>query len=127
MVGMNAIPTVSVRHNRHDGNVAPFVSLGHDRPDLQPIAQSGLRTSTQISAERDAAQVEREALEASRSDVLLNGSADDVAALDHRVALTKIRLDQLEAQYAAAVTAETRPRPRTRPSRSAAQISAAGP
>jgi hypothetical protein len=74
MASMNAIPAVSVRHNRHDGNVAPFVSLGHDRPDLQPVAPSGLRTSTQISAERDAAQVEREALEASRSDVLLNGS-----------------------------------------------------
>ncbi|SFM09839.1 hypothetical protein [Methylobacterium pseudosasicola] len=103
---MNAIPTVSVRHNRHDGNVAPFVSLGRNRPDLQPVLPAAPRTSTQISAERAAAQAEREALEASRANVLLSGRADDVAALDHRIALTKIRLDQLGAQHAAAVIAE---------------------
>ena len=38
--------------------------------------------------------------------MLLNGTAEDVAALDHRIALTKIRLDQLEVQHAAAVLAE---------------------
>jgi hypothetical protein len=97
---------VNIRHNRHDGTVAPFVSLGRNRPDLQPVLPSEPRTSTQISAERDATQAEREAWEASRADVLLNGSADNVAALDHRIALTKIRLDQLEVQHAAAVTAE---------------------
>jgi hypothetical protein len=106
MVGMNAIPTVSVRHNRHDGNVAPFVSIGRGHPDLPPVPLAP-RTAARILAERDVAQAERDAWEASRVDVLLNGSADDVAALDHRVALTKIRLDQLEVQYAAAVTAET--------------------
>ncbi|MBP1180962.1 hypothetical protein [Methylobacterium sp. PvR107] len=45
-------------------------------------------------------------LEAHRADVLLNGTAGDVAALDHRVALTEIRLEQLEVQHAAAVLAE---------------------
>jgi len=97
---------VNIRHNRHDGTVAPFVSLGRSRPDLKPVALDTPRTSTQISAERDATQAEREALEANRPDVLLNGTADDVAALDHRIALTKIRLDQLEVQHAAAVLAE---------------------
>lgn len=106
MAGMNAIPTVSVRHNRHDGNVAPYVSLGRIQPDLQPAAPSGPPTSTQIFAERDAAQAEREAWEASRADVLLNGRTDDVAAFDHRIALTKIQLDKLDVQHAAAVIAE---------------------
>lgn len=103
---MNAIPAVSVRHNRHDGNVAPFVSIGRVRPDLQTVLPAAPRTSTQISAERDAVQAERDAWEASRADVLLNGSADDVVVLDHRIALTKIRLDQLEVQHAATVIAE---------------------
>lgn len=102
---MHQLPTANVRLNRHDGTVAPFVSLGRSRPDLKPVPLAP-RTSTQICAERDAAQAECKALEASRADVLLNGTADDVAALDHRVALTKIRLDQLEVQHAAAVLAE---------------------
>jgi chromosome segregation ATPase len=38
--------------------------------------------------------------------VLLNGTTDDVAALDHRIAVTKIRLDQLQVQHAAALIAE---------------------
>lgn len=97
------LPVANIRHDRH---VAPFASLGRSRPNLQAVPQIGPRTSTQIHAERDAAQAEREALEASRPDVLLNGTADDVANLDHRVALTKIRLDQLDVQHAAAVLAE---------------------
>ncbi|KAA0122278.1 hypothetical protein CIW48_18590 [Methylobacterium sp. P1-11] len=42
--------------------------------------------------------------------MLLNGTSDDVAALDHRIALTEIRLDQLEVQHAAAVLAEAETR-----------------
>ncbi|MGH1588010.1 hypothetical protein ACRBEV_06220 [Methylobacterium phyllosphaerae] len=103
---MNMLPTANVRLNRHDGTVASFVSLGRSRPDLRQVALDTPRTSTQISAERDAAQAEREAFEADRPDVLLNGTADDVATHDHRIALTKIRLDQLEVQHAAAVLAE---------------------
>jgi len=102
---MNMLPTANVRLNRHDGTVAPFVSLGRTRSDLKPVPLAR-RTSAQIHAERDAAQAEREALEASRPDMLLNGTADDVAALDHRIAVTKIKLDQLAAQHAAAVVAE---------------------
>ncbi|TXN41375.1 hypothetical protein [Methylobacterium sp. WL7] len=124
---MNAISAVSVRHNRHDGNVAPFVSIGRVRPDLQPVLPVTARTSTQISAERDAAQAEREMLEASRADVLLNGTSDNVAALDHRIALTKIQLDQLEMQQPLQCSPRPRPRLRTRPSRNAARISTARP
>ncbi|MGU3479416.1 hypothetical protein [Methylobacterium sp. D48H] len=97
------LPIANIRQDRH---VASYVSLGRSRPDLKPVVLDAPLSSTQISAERVAAQVEREALEASRSDVLLNGTSDDVAALDHRIALTKIRLDQLEVQHAAAVLAE---------------------
>lgn len=97
------LPIANIRHDRH---VASYVSLGRSRPDLQVVVPSAPRTSTQISAERDAAQAEREGLEASRPDVLLNGTSDNVAALDHRIALTKIRLDQLEVQHAAAVLSE---------------------
>lgn len=100
---MNVLPIANVRHDRH---LAPVASLGRSRPDLHQVAPSAPRTSTQIGAERDAALAEREALEASRSDVLLNGRADDVANLDHRVAITKIRLDQLDVQHAAAVLSE---------------------
>ena len=100
---MNMLPTANVRHDRHLG---PVASLGRSRSDLQPVMPVSPRTAAQILAERDAAQGEREALEANRADVLLNGSADEVASLDHRVALTKIRLDQLEVQHAAAVLAE---------------------
>lgn len=100
---MNVLPIANVRHDRH---LAPVASLGRSRPDLHPVAPSAPRTSTQIGAERDAALAEREALEARRSDVLLNGRADDVANLDHRVAITKIRRDQLEVQHVAAVVSE---------------------
>lgn len=103
---MNMLPIANVRLNRHDGTVAPFVSLGRSRPDLKPVLPASPRTAAQILAERDAAQAEREALEASRADVLLNGTSDNVAALDHRIALTKIRLDQLQVQHAAALIAE---------------------
>lgn len=97
------LPIANIRQDRH---VASYVSLGRSRPDLKPVALDTPRTSTQISAERDAAQAEREVLEANRPDVLLNGTADDVAAFDHRITLTKIRLDQLAVQHAAAVLAE---------------------
>ena len=100
---MNVLPIANVRHDRH---LAPVASLGRSRPDLHQVAPSAPRTSTQIGAERDAALAEREALEASRSDVLLNSRVDDVANLDHRIAITKIRLDQLDVQHSAAMLAE---------------------
>lgn len=102
---MNALPTVNVRHDRHDRALAPVVGLKPSKIVLYPTPPAP-RTAAQISAERNAAQAEREAWEASRADVLLKGTSDDVAALDHRIALTKIRLDQLEVQHAAAVTVE---------------------
>ncbi|MCJ2023389.1 hypothetical protein [Methylobacterium sp. J-067] len=105
---MSALPTVNIRHNRLDGDVAPFVSIGRSRPDLVQPASLAPRTSAQILADRDAAQAEREALEASRPDLLLNGSADEVVSLDHRIALTKVRQDQAEAQHAAALIAEAK-------------------
>ena len=102
---MNALPTVNVRHDRQDRALAPVVGLKPSKTVLYPMPPAP-RTSTQISVERDTAQAERDALEASRSGVLLKGSADEVANLDHRIAVTKIRLDQLEVQHAAAVIAE---------------------
>jgi chromosome segregation ATPase len=97
------LPIANIRQDRH---AAAYVSLGRSRPDLKPVMPASPRTAAQILAERDAAQAEREALEASRPDVLLNGTTDDVAALDHRIAVTKIRLDQLQVQHAAALIAE---------------------
>ena len=93
---------------RGAGSIAPFVSIGRSRPDLVQPAILPPRTATQILADRDAAQAEREALEASRADLLLTGNVDEIAALDHRIALTKVRQDQAEAQHAAAVIAEAR-------------------
>ncbi len=67
---MNALPVASIRDAR---SVASYVRLGPDRPDLQPVANLPPRTAVQILADRDAAQAEREALEAGRADLLLNG------------------------------------------------------
>ena len=102
---MNALPVTSIRDAR---SVATYVRLGPDRPDLQPVANLPPRTAAQILADRDAAQAEREALEAGRPDLLLNGTADDVVALDHRIALTKVRQDQAEAQHARALVEEAK-------------------
>lgn len=81
------------------------ITLGPARADLV-VARQEPRTSTHIAADRDQAIAEREALEASRPDVMLNGSAEEVASLDHRIAVAKIRIDQAEVQHAAAVKAE---------------------
>lgn len=99
---------VNIRHNNHDGNVAPHVSLGRSYIDRLPVTVLvEARTAAQILVERDAAQAERESLEASRSDLLVNGSVEDLLALDTRIALAKAKQDQAEAQHAAAVIAES--------------------
>ena len=98
---------VNIRHNNHDGNVAPHVSLGRSYIDRLPVTVPvEPRTAAQIIADRDLAQAERESLEASRSDVLVNGSVEDLLALDTRIALAKAKQDQAEAQHAIAVIAE---------------------
>ncbi|KQS53802.1 hypothetical protein ASG32_31760 [Methylobacterium sp. Leaf361] len=99
---MNTISSFNLRDER---NLAPVVGLKPSKVVLYPVPPAP-RTSTQISAEREAAQAERDSLEASRAGVLLKGAADDVAALDHRIAVVKIKLDQLEVQHAAAAAAE---------------------
>ena len=101
------LPRVNVRETR---TVHPRVTLGLPRRDpvLATAARLAPRTSTEIAADRDAAVAERTALEASRSDLMLTGTADDVAHLDHRIAVAKVRIDQAEAQHAAAVIAEAK-------------------
>jgi hypothetical protein len=106
MASMNAIPAVSVRHNRHDGNVAPFVSIGRSRLDLQPVLPASPRTSAQIFADGERARLECDALLASRPDMLLIGSPEEVAALDARIELARIRTLQANTQHAAALAAE---------------------
>lgn len=100
---------VNIRHNRHDGTVAPHVSLGRSYIDRLPV-QVAPRTAAQILVDRDAAQAERESLEASRSDLLVNGSVEDLLTLDTRIALAKAKQDQADAQHAAAVIAESEAR-----------------
>jgi len=102
---MNALPTASIREAR---SIPSLVSIGRNRPDLVQQASLPPRTAAQIIVDRDAAQAEREALEASRADLLVTGSVEEIAALDHRIALTKVRQDQAEAQHAATVTAEAK-------------------
>ncbi|MCJ2048685.1 hypothetical protein [Methylobacterium sp. J-070] len=97
------LPIANIRQDRH---VASYVSLGRSRSDLKTVLPASPRTAAQILAERDAAQAERETLEDSRSDVLVNGSVEDLLALDTRIALAKVRQDQATAQHAAAVSAE---------------------
>jgi hypothetical protein len=76
---------VNIRHNNHDGNVAPHVSLGRSYIDRLPVTVPVKpRTATQILVDRDAAQAECKSLEASRADVLVNGSVEDLLALDTR-------------------------------------------
>ncbi|MFK5597951.1 hypothetical protein ACFZ8E_13175 [Methylobacterium sp. HMF5984] len=103
------LPTVNVRETR---TVHPRVTLGLPRRD--PVAADAARlaprTSAEIAADRDAAVAERTALEASRADLMLTGTADDVANLDQRIAVAKIRIDAAEMQHAAAVIAEARAR-----------------
>ncbi|WP_187276710.1 hypothetical protein [Methylobacterium sp. WL30] len=96
------LPRVNVRETR---TIQPRVTLG--LPRRAPIAtRPAPRTSGEIAADRDAAVAERTALEASRSDLMLTGTAADVASLDHRIAVSKVRIDQAEAQHAAAIIAE---------------------
>jgi hypothetical protein len=45
---------VSIRHNRHDGNVAPLVSIGRSYIDRLPVPVEP-RTAAQIPADRYAA------------------------------------------------------------------------
>ena len=100
------LPVVNVRETR---TIHPRVTLG--LPRHAPVADTvrlAPRTSAEIAADRDAAVAERTALEASRSDLMLTGTADDVANLDHRIAVAKVRIDQAEAQHAAAVIAESK-------------------
>ena len=99
-----SLPTVNVREAN---TLASVVSLSRNRLPAQPMRPVP-RTSVEIVADRDAAVSDREALEAARPDVLLRGTADEVAALDHRIAVAKIRIDQADVQHAAAVTAEAK-------------------
>ncbi|MGH1570251.1 hypothetical protein ACRAWG_05795 [Methylobacterium sp. P31] len=103
---MNMLPTANTRADRH---IAPFVSIGRSHVNNLP-APPAPRTSTQISAERDAALAEREGFEASRADLLLNGSSEDLLRLDTRIALAKVRQAQAEAQHAASTVAEAEAR-----------------
>ncbi|MGU3284970.1 hypothetical protein [Methylobacterium mesophilicum] len=100
---MNMLPTANIRSDRH---VAPFASLGRSRPDLQTVAPSGPRTSAQIFADGERARLECDALLASRPDMLLIGSPEEVAALDARIELARIRTLQANTQHAAALAAE---------------------
>jgi hypothetical protein len=97
---------VNIRHNRHDGTVAPHVSLGRSRPDLKSVVLDEPRTSAQILAESERAQAEADALLASRPDMLLTGSPQEVAALDASIELARIRMLQANTQHAAALAAE---------------------
>lgn len=101
------LPRVNVRETR---TIHPHVTLGLPRRD--PVgdiaARLAPRTSADIAADRDAAVAERTALEASRSDLMLTGTFDDVADLDHRIAVAKVRIDQATAQHAAALAAEAK-------------------
>ncbi|TXN60430.1 hypothetical protein FV230_26145 [Methylobacterium sp. WL6] len=102
------LPVVNVRETR---TIHPRVTLGLPRHALvADTARLAPRTSAQIAADRDAAVAERTALEASRSDLMLTGTADDVASLNQRIAVAKVRIDQAEAQHAAAVIAEAEAR-----------------
>ena len=106
---MSAVTTlprvVNVREAR---TIQPRVTLGLPRRDLVADTLSSLapRTSGQILADRDRAVAERDAREASRADVLLTGTAADVANLDHSIALAKVRIEQAEAQHAVALVEE---------------------
>ncbi|MCJ2014977.1 hypothetical protein [Methylobacterium sp. J-076] len=104
---MNALPTANVRQTCQDRALAPVVGLKPSKVVLYPVPPAP-RTAAQIAAERDATESERDALEGSRAGVLMKGTTDDVANLDHRIAVVKIKLDQLEVQHAAAFAAEAK-------------------
>lgn len=98
---------VNIRHNNHDGNVAPHVSLGRSYMDRLPVtAPVEPRSAVQIFAEGERARAEADALLASRPDMLLIGSPEEVAALDASIELARIRFLQANSQHAAALVAE---------------------
>ncbi|MCJ2111905.1 hypothetical protein MKK64_11925 [Methylobacterium sp. E-025] len=103
------LPRVNVRETRTIHPVVTIRSQPRD-PVVRDAAQLAPRTSADIAADRDAAVAERTALEASRSDLMLNGTANAVADLDQRIAVAKIRIDAAEMQHAAAVIAEAKAR-----------------
>ncbi|MGU3665066.1 hypothetical protein ACLBX9_12875 [Methylobacterium sp. A49B] len=98
------LPIANIRTDRH---VAPYVSLGRSRPDLKPVAPSEPRTSAQIFAEGEHARRQCDALLASRPDMLLLGSPEEVADLDASIERARIRMAQAHAQHAAALVSET--------------------
>ncbi len=95
---------------RETRTIHPRVTRGLPRRD--PVADTAARlaprTSAEIAADRDAAVAERTTLEASRSDLMLTGTADDMADLDHHIAVAKVRIDQAAAQHVAALAAEAK-------------------
>ncbi|QGY04789.1 hypothetical protein MMSR116_24935 [Methylobacterium mesophilicum SR1.6/6] len=97
------LPIANIRTDRH---VAPYVSLGRSRPDLKPVAPSEPRTSAQIFADGEHARRQCDALLASRPDMLLLGSPEEVAALDASIEHARIRMAQAHAQHAAALVSE---------------------
>ncbi|MCJ2111922.1 hypothetical protein MKK64_12015 [Methylobacterium sp. E-025] len=103
------LPRVNVRETRTIHPVVTIRSQPRD-PVVRDAAHLVPRTSVDIAADRDAAVAERTALEGSRSDLLLTGTADEVAALDRRIAVSKIRIDAAEMQHSAAVIAEAKAR-----------------
>ncbi|TXN72700.1 hypothetical protein [Methylobacterium sp. WL6] len=101
------IPTFTIRPRDY---VESHVTMRSPREFSRPDWSAGLalRASTEIAADRDAAVAERSALEAGRTDLMLTGTVDDVADLEHRIAVAKVRIDQAEMQHAAAVIAEAK-------------------
>lgn len=99
------IPTATLQRRDY---VPPYVSMRAPRHDavVASLPSFTSRTSSEIAADRDAAVREREALEADRSDLMLTSTAETIAALDHNIAVAKVRIDQAEMQHAAAVISE---------------------
>lgn len=99
---MNALPRTNLRDER---NLAPVVGLKPSKTVLYPVLPAP-RTAAQIHAQREFEEAEIKVLEALRASALLSGTTDAVVAFDHKLAVSKIRLDQLKVQYAAASDAE---------------------
>lgn len=89
--------------------VAPRVTLYRDKPPspvADALAKLAPRTAAHIAGEIEATTVQREHLETLRADAMLNGTAEDVVALDREITLAKVRLDVATVQHVAAVQAE---------------------
>lgn len=93
---------------RTDLHRPPFVSIGKPMPLSNPFPAGPdvPASAAEIAEAHDAAVAERDALQSQRTVFILDGTPEDVAEIDRRIALVAVRIEQLDAQHPLALARE---------------------